>query len=63
MVEILGSLPRLPILSQVFGARFVGVLFMIGICKELSRIVVEGICKDPVGWVVHDQVANPLDMV
>jgi len=36
---------------------------MISVHGEFSSFVVEGVRRDPIGWVVWDRVANPLDVV
>ena len=36
---------------------------MVGVRKESSSIVAEGVSEYPVGWIVGDWVAGPLDVI
>ena len=36
---------------------------MIRIRKRFSRLIVEGMCQDPISQIVGDWVASPFDMV
>ena len=36
---------------------------MEGIGKELSGLVIEGVCKDPIGGIIDDWITSPLDMI
>lgn len=53
--------------SQSFANRsgpgLAGYLFMIGVRYWSSCFIIEGICQQPVGWVVSNGVTDPLDVV
>ena len=36
---------------------------MKGMGKELSGLVIEGVCKDPIGGIVDDWITISLEMV